>query len=34
MMAASAFVALPGIILFVLVQRRFIEGLSSAGVKG
>jgi len=34
MMAASAFVALPGIVLFVLVQRRFIEGLSSAGVKG
>jgi len=33
MMAASAFVALPGIILFILVQRRFIEGLASAGVK-
>lgn len=34
MMAAAAFVILPAIILFVLVQRRFIEGLASFGVKG
>lgn len=34
MMAAASFVAIPGIILFLLVQRRFIEGLASFGVKG
>lgn len=34
MMAAASFVAIPGIILFLFVQRRFIEGLASFGVKG
>lgn len=34
LMAATTFVALPGIALFLLVQRRFVEGLSSFGVKG
>ncbi len=34
LMAAATFVALPGIVLFLFVQRRFVEGLASFGVKG
>lgn len=34
LMAAATFVALPGILLFLFVQRRFVEGLASFGVKG
>lgn len=34
LMAAATFVALPGIALFLFVQRRFVEGLASFGVKG
>lgn len=34
LMAATTFVALPGIAVFLLAQRRFIEGLASFGVKG
>jgi len=34
LMAATTFVALPGIVVFLFVQRRFIEGLVSFGVKG
>lgn len=34
LMTATTFVALPGILLFLLVQRRFVEGLTSFGVKG
>lgn len=33
LMAATTFVALPGIVLFMFVQRRFVEGLASFGVK-
>jgi len=33
-MAASAFVMLPAIILYAFTQRRFVEGLASTGVKG
>ena len=34
LMAATTMVALPGIIFFLFVQRRFVEGLTSFGVKG
>lgn len=34
LMAATTFVALPGILVFILVQRQFVEGLASFGVKG
>ena len=34
MMAAATFVSLPVIILFLFVQRRFIEGVMMSGVKG
>ncbi|MGI8948733.1 MAG: carbohydrate ABC transporter permease [Ornithinimicrobium sp.] len=34
LMAATTLVALPGIAVFLLAQRRFIEGLASFGVKG
>jgi multiple sugar transport system permease protein len=34
LMAATTFVALPGIAVFLFAQRRFIEGLASFGVKG
>ncbi|QQO09904.1 carbohydrate ABC transporter permease [Breznakiella homolactica] len=34
LMAASTFVSLPGIILFLIVQRRFIDGVMMSGVKG
>jgi ABC-type glycerol-3-phosphate transport system permease component len=34
LMAAAIFVAAPIIILFMLAQRQFIEGIASAGVKG
>lgn len=34
LMAATTFVALPGIVFFLFVQRRFVEGLASFGVKG
>lgn len=33
-MAASAFVMLPGIVLYAFAQRRFVEGLASTGIKG
>jgi len=33
-MAASAFVMLPGLILYAFAQRRFVEGLASTGIKG
>ncbi len=33
-MAASAFVMLPAIILYAFTQRRFVEGLASTGIKG
>jgi multiple sugar transport system permease protein len=33
LMAATTFVALPGIALFLFVQKRFVEGLASFGVK-
>lgn len=33
-MAASAFVMLPGIVLYAVAQRRFVEGLTTTGVKG
>ena len=34
MMAAATFISLPVIILFLFVQRRFIEGVMMSGVKG
>ena len=34
LMAASAFVTAPVIIIFLLAQRRFIEGVSGVGLKG
>lgn len=34
LMAAATLVALPGIVLYLLAQRHFTQGLSSAGVKG
>lgn len=34
LMAAATLVALPGIVLYILAQRHFTEGLASAGVKG
>jgi len=34
LMAAATFVALPTIVVFLLTQRRFVEGLASFGVKG
>lgn len=34
LMAATTFVALPGIVVFLFAQRRFVEGLASFGVKG
>lgn len=34
LMAATTLVAVPGIIFFLFVQRRFIEGLTAFGVKG
>lgn len=34
LMAATTLVAIPGIIFFLFVQRRFIEGLTAFGVKG
>jgi len=34
LMAASAFVTAPVIILYLFAQRRFIEGVSGAGLKG
>lgn len=33
-MAASAFVMLPAIVLYAFTQRRFVEGLASTGIKG
>ncbi len=33
LMAATTFVALPGIAVFLFVQKRFVEGLASFGVK-
>ncbi len=34
LMAAATLVALPGVVLYLLAQRHFTEGLASAGVKG
>ena len=34
LMAATTLVAVPGIIFFLFVQRRFVEGLTAFGVKG
>jgi len=34
LMAAATLVALPGIVLYLLAQRHFTQGLASAGVKG
>jgi len=34
LMAATTLVALPGVVVFLFVQRRFIEGLTAFGVKG
>ncbi|MHA7276427.1 carbohydrate ABC transporter permease [Arthrobacter sp. Hz1] len=34
LMAATTLVAIPGIIFFLFVQRRFVEGLTAFGVKG
>jgi ABC-type glycerol-3-phosphate transport system permease component len=34
MMAASVMVTLPIILLYVLVQRHFIEGIAGSGIKG
>ena len=34
MMAASVMATLPIIILYVLVQRQFIEGIAGTGIKG
>jgi raffinose/stachyose/melibiose transport system permease protein len=33
-MAAALIIVLPVIILFVLLQRRFIEGMAGGSVKG
>jgi multiple sugar transport system permease protein len=33
-MAASAFISIPVILLFLFVQKRFIEGVMMSGVKG
>ncbi|MDQ3248229.1 MAG: carbohydrate ABC transporter permease, partial [Chloroflexota bacterium] len=33
-MAVSTIVALPVIIVFILAQRTFIEGISVTGIKG
>jgi multiple sugar transport system permease protein len=34
LMAASTFITIPVIILFLLVQRRFIDGVMMSGIKG
>jgi len=34
LMAATTLVAIPGVIFFLFVQRRFVEGLTAFGVKG
>lgn len=34
LMAAAVFVTLPAVIAFLLAQRRFIEGITSGGLKG
>ncbi|MGG5821346.1 carbohydrate ABC transporter permease [Falsiroseomonas sp. HW251] len=34
MMAAATLIALPVVVFFILLQRRFIEGISSGAVKG
>jgi multiple sugar transport system permease protein len=34
LMAASAFITLPVIVLFLCVQKRFIEGVMMSGIKG
>jgi multiple sugar transport system permease protein len=34
LMAASAIVIAPGVVLYFLLQRRFIEGVSGSGIKG
>jgi ABC-type glycerol-3-phosphate transport system permease component len=33
-MAVSTIVALPVIIIFIMAQRSFIEGISMTGIKG
>ncbi len=33
-MATATIIAIPVVIFFVLLQRRFIEGISSGAVKG
>ncbi|MFW6381609.1 MAG: carbohydrate ABC transporter permease [Bacillota bacterium] len=34
MMAAAVIISIPMILLFIMLQRRFIEGMTSGGVKG
>lgn len=34
MMAAAVIISIPVILLFVMLQTRFIEGMTSGGIKG